>query len=273
MEVNLREKYLTIGEFAKLCGVGRKTLIFYDNIGIFSPEYKDEKGYRFYTLNQYDTFNILLELKEIGVSLDEIKEYLKKRNPKNYINMLNEEKIKIKEKIKKLEHISEIINNKIKVVKTGIENNYNDKVYLKHFEEENILVWHLENEKNIMRGIIDFINYCNENNFNKGYTLGAMVSKENVDSKKFTEVTKLFIPVNKKIKSNKLNIKPKGYYACINHKGSYESTSISYEKLLKYINENNYKILSDSYEIGLLDFFAVKDERNYLTQISILISE
>ena len=29
--------YLMISEFSKICEISRKTLIFYDNIGLFSP--------------------------------------------------------------------------------------------------------------------------------------------------------------------------------------------------------------------------------------------
>ncbi|HBY3460150.1 TPA: MerR family DNA-binding transcriptional regulator, partial [Clostridioides difficile] len=38
----MEKQYFTTGEFAKLCGISKQTLIFYDKIGIFSPEYKDK---------------------------------------------------------------------------------------------------------------------------------------------------------------------------------------------------------------------------------------
>ncbi|WP_418657894.1 MerR family DNA-binding transcriptional regulator, partial [Clostridioides difficile] len=38
------------GEFAKLCGISKQTLIFYDKIGIFPPEYKDKNNYRYYSV-------------------------------------------------------------------------------------------------------------------------------------------------------------------------------------------------------------------------------
>lgn len=37
-----KEGYLTISEFSEIAEVSRKTLIFYDNIGLFSPEYTAE---------------------------------------------------------------------------------------------------------------------------------------------------------------------------------------------------------------------------------------
>ncbi|MCY8196596.1 MerR family DNA-binding transcriptional regulator, partial [Bacillus spizizenii] len=39
------KKYFTTGEFAKLCHVKKQTLFHYDDIGLFSPEIKNENGY------------------------------------------------------------------------------------------------------------------------------------------------------------------------------------------------------------------------------------
>ncbi|WP_349948617.1 MerR family DNA-binding transcriptional regulator [Lacrimispora sp. BS-2] len=53
--------YLTTSEFAKACGVSKYTLFHYDNIGILKPEYVNDKGYRFYSLKQFSTFDITEE--------------------------------------------------------------------------------------------------------------------------------------------------------------------------------------------------------------------
>ncbi|MEL0969119.1 MerR family transcriptional regulator [Clostridioides difficile] len=73
----MEKQYFTTGEFAKLCGISKQTLIFYDKIGIFSPEYKDKNNYRYYSVYQYDTLDILQSLREIGMSLEEIKSIYK----------------------------------------------------------------------------------------------------------------------------------------------------------------------------------------------------
>ena len=44
------------GDFAKLCGTNKRTLIHYDEIGLFKPARTDEKGYRYYSENQFDVF-------------------------------------------------------------------------------------------------------------------------------------------------------------------------------------------------------------------------
>ena len=44
-----RNLYMTTGEFAALMGVSKHTLFHYDDIGLFSPEYVAENGYRMYS--------------------------------------------------------------------------------------------------------------------------------------------------------------------------------------------------------------------------------
>ena len=45
-----RKKYLySSGEFAKLTGANKRTLHYYHDIGLFSPESIGENGYHYYT--------------------------------------------------------------------------------------------------------------------------------------------------------------------------------------------------------------------------------
>ncbi|WP_024613136.1 MerR family transcriptional regulator [Clostridium sp. Ade.TY] len=271
-----RENYLTISEFGKLCGVERKTLIFYDKEGVFSPIYRDEKGYRYYSIKQYDTLNIILDLRNVGVSLSFIKKYLNNRSPKQCISLLEEENINIKKQIKRLNYISKVIEKKIEITREGIKEIENNDVYIEEVDDEYLAYKELNeafDEKNSNKIFLDFINYCLENDINYGYSIGAIINIENIKNEKFSSLNKLFVRVSEK-KAKSLEdyiLKSKGIYASINHKGNYKDTYKSYNILLKYLNKNGYEILGDSYEYGLLDYLSSKDEDGYLTRISIKV--
>ncbi|MCC0640201.1 MULTISPECIES: MerR family transcriptional regulator [unclassified Clostridioides] len=271
----MEKQYFTTGEFAKLCGVSKQTLIFYDKIGIFSPEYKDKNNYRYYSVYQYDTLDILQSLREIGMSLEEIKEYIKNRSPQHCVEMLKEEEKKIKEKIKKLKQISSKIQNRINTTVEGISKIYNEEIYISNrCEEYLVLSSDLSsiNDGNFMMELIDFTNYCKSKNLYQGYELGAIVSNENIKNGEYLSISSFYLKIDKKIKDKKLYIKPEGMYVCIKHIGRYEDSYKSYEKLKKYIYDNNYKIIGNSYEESILDFFCENKEENYMTEISIQIS-
>ncbi len=71
----MREFYYSTGEFARLNGVNKRTLHYYDEIGLFSPEHKGENGYRYYTCMQFEQLELILLLRRIGFSIQEIKTY------------------------------------------------------------------------------------------------------------------------------------------------------------------------------------------------------
>ena len=71
-----RKNYLySSGEFAKLTGVNKRTLHYYNEIGLFRPEIIGENGYHYYTCFQFTELELILTLRKIGLSIDEIKDY------------------------------------------------------------------------------------------------------------------------------------------------------------------------------------------------------
>lgn len=55
--------------------VNKRTLHYYDNIGLFSPCTKRENGYRYYEISQSIDFEYIRMLKELYMSIEEIKLY------------------------------------------------------------------------------------------------------------------------------------------------------------------------------------------------------
>ena len=107
-----------IGDFSNISGISIRTLRYYDDIDLFKPKEVDLfTNYRYYTIEQLDDLKLINELKEIGFSLEEIKNnwdnfsndlFLKKKN-----ELLKEIESK-KEAIKKIDELrSNIVNGKI----------------------------------------------------------------------------------------------------------------------------------------------------------------
>ena len=69
--------YYTTAQFAKLHGINKRTLHYYDDIGLFSPKHKGDNQYRYYTESQSIELQFILMLKDLHMSLDEIADYLK----------------------------------------------------------------------------------------------------------------------------------------------------------------------------------------------------
>ena len=84
-----KDNLLSIKDIGKLRGVSSQTLRFYDQIGIFKPDYVDpETGYRYYDPEQYEKLGTILELRQLNFSLDEIREFFSDRNLTKSADML-----------------------------------------------------------------------------------------------------------------------------------------------------------------------------------------
>jgi len=68
---------LKIGDFARLGHVSVKTLRYYDDIGLLRPSQVDQfTNYRFYAVEQLLRIHRIVALKELGLSLEQIKQML-----------------------------------------------------------------------------------------------------------------------------------------------------------------------------------------------------
>lgn len=88
-----------IGEFSKKVDVPIKTLRYYDEIGLFKPSYIEEStNYRYYEEEQIAEIQYIMSLKELNLSLAEIKEYVKNHN----MEIIENKKRQVSEKERKI---------------------------------------------------------------------------------------------------------------------------------------------------------------------------
>lgn len=66
----------TINKLAKLAGVSTRTLRYYDELGLLSPARVSSNGYRIYGQKEIDRLQQILFYRELGVSLEEIRNIL-----------------------------------------------------------------------------------------------------------------------------------------------------------------------------------------------------
>lgn len=65
-----------VNELAKLSGISTRTLRYYDEIGLLTPERVDTNGYRVYKQEHVNKLQQILFYRELGVPLDEIKQII-----------------------------------------------------------------------------------------------------------------------------------------------------------------------------------------------------
>ena len=109
------EHMLRIGEVAAFFGVSVKALRVYERIGILRPARVDPRtGYRLYAPDQVRHLDAILELRELGFSLAEIKGLLQSElSPQGYMELLTHKKLAWQEQMDqaqaRIDAIEEII--------------------------------------------------------------------------------------------------------------------------------------------------------------------
>lgn len=266
------------GDFAKLCNTNKRTLFHYDEIGLFSPAYTDERGYRFYSESQCDVFFTITCLREIGMPLKEIKHYIDQKNPAALKQLLEEQYKKVRAEQEWLKRIEQVIETKLSLVRLSElpeVSEYGQMIRLEQTPEEYLIIsprLDTSDHDTIIHTICEHISYCNHNHLNAGHPHGAMVSTQSLLEEHWDTYAHFFTKVPEKPQGHPFHVKPAGTYAVTYLKGDYYHASEAYRMLLSYIQEHHYQPGEFSYKEAILDELAVETKAEYITKISILVN-
>ena len=270
----MKDNYFSTGEFAKLCNVNKKTLFYYDEIGLFKPEIVKENGYRYYSVYQLEVFDIIHTLRDLGVPLKQIKSFIDERNPKSVVKFFEYKTNEIENEIKLLRRKQEIMSNKIKIIKEAekIRDNI-DNLSIEEQDEEYLVL-----SKNIDKSKFPYdsevyanhLNYCYNQDLYIGYPLGFIKTIDDLYSENDYAYTYYYTKVNKNDGENIIK-KPKGKYLVGYLNGSYIDIPGLYKKMLDYVKTHNLELIGHSYEEELINLIAVKDMNDYIIKVSMQI--
>lgn len=102
----------SIGQFSMMFHVNKKTLRYYDEIGLFKPAFVDENNqYRYYEENQIAVMKEILRLKDVGIPLEQISIALNNQDNAKLIDFYNKRLREIEETQKILEKQKSLILN------------------------------------------------------------------------------------------------------------------------------------------------------------------
>jgi len=95
------DNLITAGELAKLASTTKRTIHFYDEKGVLKPVKVSGANYRYYLESQILDYQRILLLSTLGVSLDEMKKYLRKNG--DLAKLFDDKKELIEKEIRLLE--------------------------------------------------------------------------------------------------------------------------------------------------------------------------
>lgn len=65
--------YYTPQQLASFFSIKKDTLLYYDRIGLFSPDVRNKNGYRYYTVAKLNELDSILTMRDLGLSINAIR--------------------------------------------------------------------------------------------------------------------------------------------------------------------------------------------------------
>lgn len=262
--------YYKIGEISKIYGIGRDSLMYYEDIGILKP-FRDKNGYRMYKLSDIWRLNLIKELRSLNFPMKKIKEYLDDRNIESTKEILNKEIILIDEKIEELLSYKQNIMKRLDTINDELRNLklYEiDLVYINKRKAPELNANITKDEE------FDFLIQKLQKDYENRFTIlgnnniGSSFCLDKIKQGIYNEFKSVFCFLEDEEEIYNI-IFNEGYYLTLTYKGKYKNNKHYINKMFKYIEEKGYKIISDPIEIYKIDIHETEDINEFITEIQI----
>lgn len=265
--------HFTAGEFAELHHINKRTLHYYDEIGLFSPQCKGENGYRYYTYEQSMELENILAFRELDMSIEEIMRYMENPNAADFYQIADSRIKKIEYDIQRLKNLKSVLQQK-KELLAMCDKAYDGKIEVVSLNMQYLLLTPLalsfETKESWMdntASIMDHLKRSWDFNIYKK-SCGSYLSVEKIIEGKFHEYDGIFTEIERKGKG--LYRKPEGRYLrgfCV---GDWDKIPKLYEEMIGYAKKNSLCLCGYAFESGVNEF-AISDEQEYITLIEVQI--
>ena len=271
--VENQPKLFTIGQFAAIHGVTKKTLMWYDEVDLVKPSVIGENGYRYYTYQQSSALETVLMLRELNVSIDEIKHFMANRSATNMEQLLREKIVELEERIDYLKSMKKTLVSRQQDMEDLM---YLDlsKISIVEREKSYLATVPIEQEVPTLQDVERVISIVKQHKVPRLHDAiyGSMIAVENIYQRKNDDYAALYIELPRSVSKKGLHTRPGGRYLRAFCKGPWENIPRRYEEILAYAQKEGLTLYGYSYETGINES-VISTFDDYITQIEIPIKE
>jgi len=270
-------KEFTIGEIAKLFGIPEPTLRYYDKIDLFKPvAVNNVNGYRYYSAEQFEKLNIVEYLKYMGIPLKEMKKHFENLDEGHFLQLLLRCKEVNERRLNDLIIIQNRFNKRIDELKNTLNISVIGEARIERLEPRKILCLknqiHNRLEVEILLKRLEKATKIKSSLFIG--RVGLSIAQQDLMKRDFTKYSAISIFPEEVVDNEESSVTlDDGEYACIYCRNSLFKSTVFYEKLLDFINEQGYIVAGDSVERIIIDSFISKDRQKHFSEIQIPVEK
>lgn len=257
------DEFFTIGEVSKSTSIPISTLRYYDKVGLLSPAFKnDDTNYRYYTPMQIITLKIIGHMRHLGFSIEYIKSHFDNMDYEHTLELFEKVLLETKLEIEKLKNTEKELIESFDKFKENFE--LEKKIGIPFIDKTSDIKGVIYNDtinslRELNKTLKNIDNFEVTNNLHP-LLRGFKVSFENWEKNRFSKDC-LIANMKEEIHNISIII-PKGKYACVYGKGTFEEQNIV-ENLLIWIEENGYSPKNEFY-LTFTDLIMFKSKKDFL---------
>ncbi len=266
----MKEQLLSIGKMAEINGVTIPTLRLYDKNGLLKPAYIDpNSGYRYYTLQQTARLDIIAYMKELGMSLGEIRSVLQKEDIALIEGILARKNEQLHEQMRRLKERHDAVERAISQIERYRKSPLTGTTSLEYIDRR--YIWSIPCPENFYEkdrnSYEETVMALRRELINAGvqqvhsYNLGTTILQKNFEEGRFV-ADRVFIFSDKHILEHPGTVSAveSGMFACI-YLDDYDDEIDFGKRLLAFCRENGYIICGDYICEELTEFNVFDDSR------------
>lgn len=261
-----KKSCLPIREFARLTGIRKENLRFYDRIGLLSPEFRADNNYRYYTRRQLNTAYLITSLRNLGVSLNEIKTYASECTLSKMLTIFEEQSKRITAELDRLHSMQEMLDLYADMAKRALQ--YQDALLLESCAREPIFaIPELCEDMSEDDEVVFAYEYAQEHGVNSGCPLGAILHRPDFSKTDVLKVRRYYFKTKRKHNS----FKPAGQYAIAYGQCALGKPETVCKRLLEFVAAQNLTMVGGIYEEYPLSELPVDKEHSYCVRLSVRV--
>ena len=238
--MNRQNKLLTIGQFAAMHGINKKTLMWYDEIGLFRPaSINPENGYRYYDYHQSPVLETILLLRDLDVSIHEIQDFMKDRSAGNLKQLLEEKMADLDKQIAHLQAVRTTLSAHRQNMDTLLTMDLSE-ISVVEREERCLVTVEIDRGTSFEREVELITAETEKYQLGRLHkaSYGSMISVSSLLSGRYDDYSRLFIEIPFLSYRAGLHMAPGGKYLRAFCKGEWDRLPKRYQEIFDYAREH-----------------------------------
>ncbi len=270
-------KLYRIGEVAKMFRLSVGTLRHYETLGILTPAHIDaDSGYRYYNVQQFECLNTIRYLRMLDFSLEQISAFLQNRDVEQMSEMLRKQKRIAFQKRMEWKRIEKKIEHRLQRLEEAKAPGLGE-IKLRALPAQRMICIRSDLSLHTYLDMEEAIRELEREQDSASVFLGKIgvgIAKERLEAGDVSSYDTAFLLLDPEdTTKGACESFPEMRCASLRFAGSHPDAPSYYEKLLRFIREQNMTITGFSREITLIDDGLTQHTEEFVTEIQIPIQE